>query len=90
MVMCMYPPSQTATPEKEHGVVDLWYYTEKIQSTQEINWKMKMITEYFLTNLKCCKSSAGRALLRELRHLESLCASILIFFKRLNLAHVIS
>lgn len=46
MLMCMYPPSQTATPEKEHGVVDLWYYTEIIQSTQEINWKMKMITEY--------------------------------------------
>lgn len=33
--------------------------------------------------------SAGRALARELRHLESLSGSILIF-KRLNMAHIIS
>lgn len=40
------------SPEKVHKVVDLWYYTEIIQSIQEINWKVKLIAEYFLTNLK--------------------------------------
>lgn len=34
--------------------------------------------------------SAGKSLVRELRHLESFCGSILIFFKRWNMAHSIS
>lgn len=46
------------SPEKEHKVADLWCYTEIIQSIQEINWKVKLIAEYFLTNLKrlSCRS----------------------------------
>lgn len=33
-------------------MVHLWCYTEIIQSIQEINWKVELIAEYFLTNLK--------------------------------------
>lgn len=33
-------------------MVHLWCYTEMIQSIQEINWKVELIAEYFLTNLK--------------------------------------
>lgn len=33
-------------------MVHSWVLTGIIQSVQEINWKVRLIAEYFLTNLK--------------------------------------
>lgn len=93
------------TSVETHPLTPLWHHEIllKTRASQcslgsEILCHLKQASMKKKTKMTMCISklesgglpSAGRALVRELRHLESLSGSILIFFKRLNVAHVIS